>query len=399
MIQTRRLRTPGGRRARITRTGYGDAAALSALLVAVGSALWRGGFFAPSQIAVAAAVAVAILIRRPPVEWRDPILAGLTAVAAVNLATAAVDGGATGAVLASLALPGVYVLARTLPDGSDRTLLWAVLAVALTAAAVAIFGFAARVSPYAERIDGVWRAAGTLEYPPALAVLAAAGLASALALCRCGELEAGTAGAAIVLLTGAAAASYDRAGLVLLALVAATFAWRRPGARRLVGVCAVAALLLGGAAIAVTHPDPARLRAELTHDPLASRTTVWEDAIRGIVRRPLQGYGPGRFPRIYATLAHPPAVTLAHDQVLEEAADAGIVAGLGALVVIAAGACRCARAIRAGEPEALALALAGLVILVASLYDFTWSFTSLAAIATIALARLRVAGPGRGFGR
>jgi hypothetical protein len=312
----------------------------------------------------------------------------LVVTAGAGMIALAVDGGASGAVLAAAALPPAYLLARGLPRDRAPVLMWMIVAVALTSAMIGLFGLALHVSPYAERIDGVWRAGGPLEYPPALAVLCAAGLACALGLYVRGSLRTDSAAMTIVVLGTAALASYDRAGLALVMLTAWAFAWRHPRSRILLGaavgvIAAVACLLL-----LASHPDLGKLQSSLLHDPFTSRTTVWIDAIRGVLRAPLAGYGPGQFPRVYVGLAHPPAVTLAHDQVLEQAADAGLLAAAGAILVLLAGLSRCLSGIRKSDPVTLSLALSAGVVLTSSMYDFTWSFLPLAVIATVASAQL-----------
>ena len=262
-----------------------------------------------------------------------------------------------------------------------------IVAVALTAAAIGLCGLVLHVSPYAERIDGVWRAGGPLEYPPALAVLSAAGLACALGLYVRGSLRTDTTAMTVLVLVMATLASSDRAGLALLTLTAGAFAWRHPQTRMLLGAAGVivaAAIVL----ILAFHPHAGKLESNLLHNPFASRTNVWGDAIRGALRAPLTGYGPGQFPRVYTGLVHPPAVTLAHNEVLEQAADAGLLAAAGAIIVVLVGLTRCISGIRQSDPVALSLSLSSGAILASSMYDFTWSFLPLAVIAVVAMARL-----------
>jgi O-antigen ligase len=358
------------------------------LAVGVGAALWRGGFFQPAQVMVAVAVGVAAITLRPGLRWRDPIWIGLAVTAVADVVALAIDGGTPGAVCAAAALPLAYLLAGGLPRDRDPVLLWTIVAVALTTAVSGLVGFLLHLSPYAESIGGVWRAAGAMEYPPALAVLSAAGLACALALYVRGALRTDTAAVAVVLLVAGALASYDRAGLVLLVLTASVFGWRHPQTRMLLGAVAVTTAAAAVALLLASHPDASTLHSSLFHDPFASRTNVWADAARGAARSPFTGYGPGQFPRVYAGLAHPPLVTLAHDQVLEQAADAGLLAAAGAVLVLLAGFGRCLAGIGDPDPTRLAFALAAGVVLLSSLYDFTWSFVPLAVLATVAMARL-----------
>lgn len=362
--------------------------AATALAVCVGLGLWRGGFFAPAQLALVAAAATAVSAARPARPRHDPIVAGLALSAAAYLAALALGGGSPAAALVPAGLAAAHLASRALPRRLDPVLLWTAMATALTAAAIGLGGMALRLTPYAERIDGVWRAGGTLEYPPALAVLCVCGLACTLALLARGGLRGDTAGAAIAIQAAAVLLTLDRAGLALAAVVVSVFFRTQPVVRRVLFWTLGSAAVLALAVAVALHPSPQRVIAHLDHDPLASRTQVYADAARAAIRHPLTGYGPGRFTRIYARMVDPPPVALAHDQVLEQAVEAGLTAAVGALVVLLAGLWRGVRALRSDDPTCLAFGLISLAVLASSVYDFTWSFAPLAALAVIALGRL-----------
>ncbi|HUZ84248.1 MAG TPA: hypothetical protein VMU66_06105 [Gaiellales bacterium] len=270
------------------------------------------------------------------------------------------------------------------------------LATALTAAVIGLAGLALHLRPFAERIDGFWRAGGTFEYPPALAVMCACGIACALALHARGGLGRDTAVVSVVALAAASLGTADRAGLVLELAVVVAFWASQPVVRPVVAWAGPIVALVGVAAVMLLAPSPSRLLGHLGHDPFAGRAAVAVDAVRAMLDRPLAGFGPGGFTHIYAGMTNPPAIALAHDQVLEQGVEAGLAAAAGVLAVLVAGLARSLRQIRGTDPARLAFALSAAVLLLAGLYDFTWSFAPLAATAVIMLGRLASAPPGAG---
>jgi O-antigen ligase len=125
---------------------------------------------------------------------------------------------------------------------------------------------------------------------------------------------------------------------------------------------------------------------QLAHSPLHARSNVWSDAWRGVRRRPLEGYGPGGFGRIYDSGFDATQTGLAHDLPLEQAVEAGVVAGAAAVVLVAVGLWRTVGGLRDSDPVQLAFASIGVVMLVSGLYDFTWSYAPLALLGLIGIA-------------
>lgn len=360
--------------------------------VAVG--LVRGGFFAAGQYAFAGVAAVGLVVlarnagrgERP--QLADPVLAGLLLVAAGN-AVAAVAAGRTGVIaptLAACAWPVVYVLA-SLPRRSP-TPAAIVVAVAAASACAGIAALALRTGPDAERIAGIWRVGGSYEYPPALALACVCGLACVLALAAMGAISRSTGLVVGGLFCVTVALTYDRAGAVMTVGVLLLFGRIFAGRRLL--VVAVAAVAVAIAVVLVlAPPNLHQIERHLGHGTITSRSDPWSDSWRAIRRRPVLGYGPGGYTRIYLGSTDTTRTGLAHDTVLEQTVEAGIAAGLGAAVVIVAGLVRALPRLRSRDPMTLAWACVAAAVIVSGLYDFTWSFPPLAAIGLVALARLR----------
>ena len=361
------------------------------LACGVALALWHGGYFSPARVvfAVLAVVGIpALLGRRPP---RDPVFVGLAVMAAANAGSAAYwhRSDTVAAAAAAAALPVMYAIALR---ATGAALAAAIAAVASAAACVGIAALVLHHEPAAERIAGIWRAGGTFEYPPALAVACVCGLACVLGLVGARELSPITAGATVLLLLTAIALSYDRAGAVLAVVVVMLYALRLRERRRVVGVGVAAVLVAAVVAVTVARPSGAALDRHLRHGPIAARSDIWSDAWRGVRRRPTLGFGPGGFRRIYSGASASDATRAgrAHDVVLDQAVEAGVVAAAGAVVLLVAGLVRAARGLADDDPLVVAWACAAGAVLLSSLYDFTWSFPPLALVAGIALARLRV---------
>ena len=373
--------------------GAGGSLAWGVVAAALAAGLLRGGFFATGQLAFAAAagLGIVVLVLHRGRGWgrlaADPVLAGLVVLALAN-AAAAVAAGRSDTVapaLAACGFPVIYGLAR-LPGRSPAPAA-AVVAVSSIAAVAGITALLLHAGPDAERIAGVWRAGGTYEYPPALALACVCGLACVLALAAEGAIERGTALLVAGLLCAAIALTYDRAGAVMAVGVLVLFG-RLAGRRRLVATALLAAAVAGVAVAVAARPDVARLEQHLRHDPIASRADTWSDAWRAVRRRPVVGSGPGGYPRIYRGSADPTRTARAHDTVLEQAVEGGLVAGLAAALVVVAGLVRALPRLTSRDPTMLAWACVATAVLASGLYDFTWSFPPLAAMGLVALGRL-----------
>lgn len=355
--------------------------------MALGLVLWRGGVDRGPQLLFAALILVAAAIFRPRPELRDPVLAALVVMAVANVGAALVAGRAdtVAPALVAVALPLAYATVITLPPAERVRLLAAVAAVAAAAAAAGVTALVLRQTPYAERIDGIWRAGGTPEYPPALAVLCVCGLAAGLALVTTGEIGMAFAFVLGAILVAGLVLSYDRAGILMGAVVLALFAGRAARVRRMLPALAVG-LVVAVTVVGARPPALHAVRAELTHAPLGARSNVWSDAWRGFRRRPVEGYGPGGFARIYDTGFDPTQTGLAHDLPLEQAVEAGALAGAAAVVLVACGLWRTVRGLGARDPVRLAFACIGVAMLISGLYDFTWSYPPLALLGLVGIA-------------
>src|SRR5262249_24329601 len=153
-----------------------------------------------------------------------------------------------------------------------------VLALGMATATAGLAGLALHSGPLAERIDGVWRAGGTFEYPPALGLLCICALAYALGLHASRDLDRTTsliAGAVVVV---AAAATFDRVTWIGSVAVATLFAVRAPAARRAIALLAAIAVCGAAAALALSHPNLSALERHLRHGPVSARRAAWSHA-------------------------------------------------------------------------------------------------------------------------
>jgi O-antigen ligase len=359
--------------------------------IAVG--LVRGGFFAAGQYAFAgvAAVGVAVLVagfagweRR---ALRDPVLVGLVMVALANVVAGAASGraDAIAPTLVACALPVLYILARLPPASPTPAAL--IVAISATSAFAGVGALLLHANPEAERIAGIWRAGGTFEYPPALAVACVCGLACVLGLAASGDIARTTGLVLAGLLCIAIALTYDRAGGLMAVGVLLLFG-RVVGGRRLLMVAAMAALVATASVLVLARPHLTQIERHLRHGPITSRSDTWSDAWRAIRRRPTLGYGPGGYPRIYAHGGDRTRTERAHDTVLEQTVEAGVAAGLGAAVVTIAGLARAIPALRSRHPAKLTWACVATAIIISGIYDFTLSYPPVTAIGLVALARL-----------
>lgn len=357
------------------------------------------------------------------------------------------------AVLAALAALGAVSAAWTLAGVTD-TLRWAALVCGYAGVAVAagafvrtdrdlrilasglavlayvaglagIAGVGTLTEPFADRIDGTWRAGGTLEYPPALGLLqvsalpvlltamarrpgslaaaaAASGAAVAgmslaltgsrlypfLAACLLGaavlrpratlrsDVRTGMAAAVLVAVSALAAVLLAPGNLIALLAppLLAAVCWRagaRTDARFLL------ALLAGFAAlVAVAAAGPAG-------DGLHGRADLWDAALSTAAERPLLGAGADAF--FVASVEHQSGALarFAHDLPLEllvELGVAGLLLGLGLYAA-------CVRALwRArASPAAWLLGPAVAAFLVGSLVDWPWHMAGSGAVFAAAL--------------
>jgi O-antigen ligase len=327
---------------------------------------------------------------------RDPVALGLIAVAIANAASAAAAGTGLAAAAATCALPVVYLLGRR---ADSRFAAKVVVAVGAASAAAGLASLLLQRTPMAERIGGIWRAGGTFEYPPALALVCVCALACVGGLVATGSIDRPAALVTGCVLAAGVALSYDRAGIVAAVVVAAAFLWRMRAGRRVyavIGIATVAALV----ALALARPPLHALEVHLRHGTISSRTDAWSDAVRAFRRRSGLGYGPGRFAASYAAFpSDATRVGRAHDAVLDQAVEAGFVAAVGMALVLAVGAGWALRAVREPDPMALAWGLVALCAVASAVYDFTWSYPPIAAIGLVGIGRARQCLPAARAGR
>src|SRR6476659_389550 len=356
---------------------------------ALGVALWHGGFTRGGQLAIAAIAVAGVAWFRPRPQAVDvALVGGLAAVALANLASLAWNRGdsSTAAALAAAALPLLVVLSAAARPALARWLPLIVLALGLAIATAGLAGLALRSPPLAERIAGVWRASGTFEYPPALGLFCVCALAFALALHAAGRLDRLTAVVSGAVLTAAAVATFDRVTWLETAAVLALFAARVPALRRAIWPVVAAAAACALLALAVSHPSRAALERHLRHGAVSTRTDVWHAAWDAALERPLLGYGPGVAP----AADH---VSLAHDAVLEQAVEAGLIAAAGTALALLAMLVAGVPALSARDPGRIAFGVSATAAAVSGLYDFTWSFPPLVLLGALGALAARPEGP------
>ena len=350
--------------------------------------LWHGGYRSAAQLVLAAIAAAGVLAVRPrSVPLRSPLWLGLAVAAAANVASLIFhhDRSSVAPALAAVAVPVIVATAAAEPGALRRRMPVVVLALGMATATAGLAGLALHTGPLAERIDGVWRAGGTFEYPPALGLLCICALAYALGLHGSGDLDRTTTLIAGAVVVAAAAATFDRVTWIETVAVATLFAVRAPGTRRTVALLAAIALCGAAAALALSHPNRSALERHLRHGPVSARRAAWSHAWHAAGRRPLLGYGPGRYLASYqGTSPSAAPVAQAHDAVLEQAVEAGVVAALGTAVALAAMLVTGAAAAWRGDPLRAGHGVTALVVALSGLYDFTWSFAPVLLLGALA---------------
>jgi O-antigen ligase len=390
------------------------------LAAAVGEAvLFDGGFSPASRVAFAAlaGAALAATIVHDPRGVRglvrEPVVLVLVALAALGAASAAWtvgfagDAERWGAVAAGYA--AVVVASASLVRGRARgieAVAALVCALAFVSGVVGLLAAARHAGPFADRIGGSWRPGGTLEYPPALALLQVSALPALLS----GMARGSRAGRALAAAGGAVAAavlalSGSRVALALAALVCLGAAARhafpshrqasagrgtaragRPRARRVLLAGAAAAVLATAATTAVATESGHRPSPAADGGFWHGRLGTWRAAVETAADRPLAGSGADAFLAASARHQRAGPVRFAHDLPLELAAELGVgglLVGLALYATVAAAAWR-ARRSRAGwllGPAALAFPAAGLV-------DWPWHLAGSGGVWAVSLGAL-----------
>jgi O-antigen ligase len=173
---------------------------------------------------------------------------------------------------------------------------------------------------------------------------------------------------------------------------------RVPALRRAIWPVVASAAACALLALAVSHPGRSALERHLRHGALSTRTDVWHAAWDAALRRPLLGYGPGQFHQIY--VAPEPGfalaanqVSLAHDAVLEQAVEAGLIAAAGTALALLAMLVAGVPALSSRDPGRIAFGASATAVALSGLYDFTWSFPPLVLLGALAALAARSEGP------
>ena len=357
----------------------------------VGAAvLWDGGFSAGSRVAFGAlALLVAVLAadrRRlgEPVVLVLLVLAGLAALSALWTVGSPADAVRWGLVTAGYA--AIVVVAAAVRAEAIAAL---VCVLAFVSGAVGLAAAATHSAPFADLVHGAWRPGGTLEYPPALALLQVSALPALLTGLRHRRLRLPSSlglvtAAAVLALAGSRTALFLAAPVLLAALARrggtdSVRIWNgiRATPRRAAVIAAVCALATATAALA-TQPggDP---EAGFWH----GRLHTWRAAVETAADGPLAGNGADAF--LPASAAHQGEgpVMFAHDLPLELAAELGVP---GALLALALYACALAAVWRARASRAgWLLGPAVVAFLAASLVDWPWHLAGSGAVWAAAL--------------
>ncbi len=358
--------------------------------------LWHGGYRSPAQVALGCIAALALVFYGG--SWRPaPLITGLGLAAAAGVVSLAWHGdrSSIAPVLAAIGVTCLVAVATRAGWRLATELPLVVAALGATVATAGLAGLALRIEPLAERIAGVWRAQGTLEYPPALGLVCVCGLAATLALHALGALDRPSTITLGVVLAGASVATFDRVAWIETAAVLALFGYRLVAARRTVVLIAAVSAVAAVAALAISHPSRAALERHLRHGPISSRSDVWRASWDAFGKRPWLGYGPGRFRAIYddaATLGNTrPAgrVGLAHNAVLEQAVESGAIAAIGTAVALVAMLLAGLRGLASSDPLRLSAGVAASAVALSGLYDITWSFAPLLLLGAVSAIACR----------
>ncbi len=217
--------------------------------------LSRGLFVGLAALALAATVArderSARRAAAEPAVLALIALALLTGLSAAWTTGSAGDAVRWGLVIAAYAATAI-VAAQVAGERGVAAIAVVICALVAVDAAAGLVAAALRVEPLAERINGSWRAGGTFEYPPALALSAVLALPGLLrgAGRRRAALSLGSV-AALALAAGVIGLAGSRAEIALaIAVVAAAIAWPAAAMRAPRSTAVLAALLAGGAALA-----------------------------------------------------------------------------------------------------------------------------------------------------
>lgn len=298
--------------------------------------------------------------------------------------------------LASAMLPAAYgatalsVLALCADPGARALIVPWIAGLSLVAALSGLFGVLAQDTPWATLISSRWRAAGFLEYPPALAFLLIAGLPS-WALFASRESGSRRVGAVAALATVALCLGLtgSRLGLGFAGIILVLFLWNRrrsPAGWRPVaaGLLAVAAAIAGLVILAGSAAGPGEGRQGVQGAD-HGRVALWQDSLPAIAEAPVLGHGAASY--FEATRADQEDPTLfAHNLPVESGVELGVPGFVlaSALLAACAGICLLWRRTAAAwiyGPGVIAFVLFGLT-------DWIWHLAGTGAIWAVLLGAL-----------
>lgn len=235
--------------------------------------LARGGFFPSGKTGFTGLAALALLaawavdedevrrwLRAPPVVVLGgiAILSLLSAAWTLGGAAAAARAGAVAGAYAALAVAGAVLAGQR---AGPRRIALIVAGVAVASGALGLLGVVLREEPLALRLEGAWRAGGSFEYPPALALLMVSALPFLLREMAGAPLRrALPAAAAAALAGGVLALTESRTGIALAAvLLVAAAVWPVTTLRasRAAALAAVGCVVASGAIMEAAIGGPA----------------------------------------------------------------------------------------------------------------------------------------------
>lgn len=400
--------------------------------------LARGGFSGVARLGVIGAVAIAVVVTGLQGQRANPsfVVAGALMIAAAAPAAVANEAGRGFVAHGSMALlvAGAAWAAANVPASDRRVLRALVLSSSVVVAVTGWVGVVARLEPWAQVDQELWRAASSVTYANAAATLCAIGWLLAATdrdpfpgrvLDVCGSL-------CVV----GAVATLSRAGLVALAVAAVVIltlkglSWLAVAMPSLLGggvasaallpglatdgsaqpVVAVVGLLIGLAVAAyagrVTRPAVLAVgtlgvgvgvavgllslgsNVEGRFSPMSTdRADAWQAAWDEFVADPIFGRGPGELDLVWVREDGPWSIAFVHNEYLEILAETGLVglalmlAGLAVLVV---------RGLEIADPSRRALIVA-VVVLVAlqSFFDFLWHIPAVVVVAGVVIGASR----------
>ncbi|MFL5781127.1 MAG: O-antigen ligase family protein [Thermoleophilaceae bacterium] len=369
---------------------------LLALVLGV-AVLWDGGFAPAPRVAfagLALAALAAALVRdraaRGMLGW--PVVLVLLALGLVGVLSALwTVGFASDAVRWGLVTVGYGAVVVIAAGVRAEVVAGLVCALAFVSGVVGLAAMAARTGPFADHVHGAWRPGGTLEYPPALALLQVSALPGLLAGLRRRRLRvwsaAGLVVALLVLGFGGSRLELALGAIVVAAALAAGGGSKsvsivdgiRPTPRRAAVIAAVLLLATATAAVATTGRDAGEANGGFWH----GRLHTWRAAVETAADHPLAGGGADSFLAASARHQREGPVLFAHDLPLELAAELGAIGALLALALYATAVAAVWRARRTRAGPLLGPAV--LAFLAASLVDWPWHLAGSGAVWAAAL--------------